>query len=340
MTHYEDLLMFEYKNGIHIKGTSLWLDARRKVDLSFVSHAHVDHAAKHNEILSTKETVKFYEHRWGKAKFHILEYNHPKSIEGLKVELFPSGHILGGAQILIEKGGIRLVYTGDFKLRGSLTAQKAEIKKCDILILESTFGLPHYVFPPVGEVHDRMADFVETTRKEGKIPIFLAYSLGKAQEAMRILSKFGYQLSVHGTISPLAKIYEDFGIKFNNWKHYHSGNLEDRVLIVPPWVKDSRMIDDIPRKRMAMLTGWAIDTKAKSRFGVDEAIPLSDHADFSELMEYARKAKPEKIYTVHGFPEFVYYLKEAGFDAEPLKESTKVKTLLCKELLANYDLFT
>jgi Cft2 family RNA processing exonuclease len=195
------------------------------------------------------------------------------------------------------------------------------------------------VFPSVREVQDQMVDFVETTRKEGKIPIFLAYSLGKAQEAMRILSNFGYRLSVHGTISSLAKIYEDFGVKFKKWEHYHSGNLEDRVLIVPPWVKNSRLIDNIPRKRMAMLTGWAIDTKAKNRFGVNEAIPLSDHADFSELMEYARKAKPEKIYTVHGFPEFVYYLKEAGFDAEPLKESTKVKTILSQGLLVNYDLF-
>ena len=332
--------MIEYKKGIHIKDSRLWLDARRKVDFSFVSHAHIDHAAKHNEILSTKETAKFYEHRWGKAKFHILEYNHPQRMDGFKVELFPSGHILGGAQILIEKGEIRLVYTGDFKLRRSLTAQKAEIKKCDILILESTFGLPHYVFPPFGEVHERMADFVETTRKESKVPIFLAYSLGKAQEAMKILSKLGYRLAVHGTIAPLAKMYEDFKVKFNNWEHYQSGNLEDRVLIVPPWVRDSRMIDSIPRKRTAMLTGWAIDHQAKNRFGVDEAIPLSDHADFSELMEYVTKAQPEQIYTVHGFPEFVDHLKKAGFNAEPLEENTNVKSALGEKLVVNYDLFT
>ncbi len=332
--------MIEYLNGIHINGTRLWLDARRKVDFSFVSHAHTDHAVKHKEILSTKETAKFYEHRYGKAKFHILEYNHPKRIEGLKVELFPSGHILGGAQILFEKNGLRIVYTGDFKLRGSLTAKKAEIKKCDILILESTFGRPQYVFPPIQAVHDQMADFVETTQKRGGTPVFLAYSLGKAQEAMKILSKRGYRLSVHGTISPIAKIYEEFGVKFKNWDCYKSGNLEDKVLIVPPWIKGSRMIENIPRKKIAILTGWAIDPGAKNRFGVDEVIPLSDHADFSELMEYVKRAQPQKVYTVHGFPGFVNYLKETGVDAEPLKEDTKVKAKPCKEFLLNYDLFT
>jgi Cft2 family RNA processing exonuclease len=111
------------------------------------------------------------------------------------------------------------------------------------------------------------------------------------------------------------------------------------VLIAPPWVKRSQMIGNIPRKRIAILTGWAMDPGAKNYYGVDEAIPLSDHADFSELMEYVKKAQPEKIYTVHGFTEFVRFLREEKFDAEPLKESTKVNKTFSKELLANYDLF-
>ena len=332
--------MIEYQNGIHITGTRLWLDARKKVGFSFISHAHTDHAVRQEEILCTRETAKFYQHRYGKAKFHILEYNHPRKLEGLKVKLFPSGNILGGAQILLEKEGVRIVYTGDFKLRESLTAKGAEIKKCDILILESTFGLPRYVFPPAREVHAQMVDFVETAQKRGEIPIFLAYSLGKAQEAMKILSKSGCLLSVHGSIYPIAKIYEEFGVKFNKWECYKSGNLEGKVMIVPPWVKGSRIVEKIPRKRIAILTGWAVDPGAKKRYGVDEVIPLSDHADFMELMAYVKKAQPQKVFTVHGFPKFVDYLKDAGFDAEPLKESTKVETSMSKGLTVNYDLFS
>lgn len=331
--------MIEYKNGIHINGTRLWLDAKRKVEFSFVSHAHTDHAARHKEILCTKETAKFYQHRYGKAKFHILEYNHPRKLEGLRVELFPSGHILGGAQILIEKDGVSIVYTGDIKLRESLTTKKAEIKKCDVLILESTFGLPQYMFPPAREVHAQMVDFVETAQKRGETPIFLAYTLGKAQEAMKILSQSGYELSVHGTIAPFTKIYEEFGVKFKNWESCSSGNLENKVIIVPPWVKNTRIVEKISRKRIAILTGWAVDPGAKERYGVDEAIPLSDHADFTELMAYVKKAQPGKIYTVHGFPKFVDYLKDAGFDAETFKEKTKVNTCLNKELPVNFDLF-
>ena len=349
--------MIEWRNGIHIQGTDLWLDAKRKVDFSFVSHAHIDHAVRHKEILATKETARLYEHRFGKAKINLLEYNCPKRIKGAKVELFPSGHILGGAQILLNIGEVRIVYTGDFKLRRGLTAKKAEVKKCDILIMESTFGLPHYIFPDRKEIISRITNFVDEALSSNKVPILLAYSLGKAQEVMKILSNRGYKLSVHGAIFKIAKIYEEFGIKFKNHEHYSSRggsaygrqaeDLEGKVLIVPPYVRHSRMIEKIPQKRVAILTGWAIDSGSKGWFEVDSAIPLSDHADFSELMEYVRLAEPQKIYTVHGFPEFPEYLRKEGFDAEQLleipalrgKETPKITRTFTKELLLNYDLF-
>jgi Cft2 family RNA processing exonuclease len=331
--------MIEFKNGIHIEGTGLWLDARRKTDFCFVSHAHADHAVKHAQILATKETARLFEHRYGEAKFKLLEYNRAKRLNGVKVELFPSGHVLGGAQILIEKAGTRIVYTGDFKLRKSLTAQKAQVKKCDILIMESTFGRPHYIFPPSSQVHAQMAEFAQENLTKGKVPVFLAYSLGKAQEAMKILSNRGFKLSVHGAIYNMARIYEEFGVRFKNYEHYEAGNLEGKVLIAPPSVRKSSMIERIPRKRIAVLTGWALDKGARYFNGVDEAIPLSDHADFSELLEYAKRAQPKKVYTVHGFAEFVEFLREKGFDAEPLKRTTRIESTLSKELLTNYDLF-
>jgi len=370
--------MIEWQNGIHIKGTNFWLDARKKVDFSFISHAHIDHAVRHKEILATKETARLYEHRFGKAKFNILEYNEPKrfdsayggthptygpkfvkpkSEEGIKVELFPSGHILGGAQILLEIGGVRIVYTGDFNLRKCLTAKKAEIKKCDILIMESTFGLPRYIFPDRKEIIDQITEFVDQALSFGQVPIFLAYSLGKAQEIMKILGNQGYKISVHKAIFKIAKIYEEFGVRFKNYEHYpaksgqttarlggsaygrQAEDLEGKVLVVPPYLRGSPMIEKIPKKRIAILTGWAIDSGSKGWFNVDEAFPLSDHADFSELMEYAKLAEPQKVYTVHGFPEFPDFLRQEGFDAEQLKESNKVTETFSKELLLNYDLF-
>jgi len=53
--------------------------------------------------------------------------------------------------------------------------------------------------------------------------------------------------------------------------------------------------------------------------GYDRIFPLSDHADFPELLEYVELAQPEKILVTHGFPEFVYTLRDMGFAADHLK---------------------
>ena len=49
---------------------------------------------------------------------------------------------------LIEAADETLLYTGDFKLRRSLSAEPCEPRRADILIMETTFGRPQYVFPP------------------------------------------------------------------------------------------------------------------------------------------------------------------------------------------------
>jgi Cft2 family RNA processing exonuclease len=45
-------------------------------------------------------------------------------------------------------------------------------------------------------------------------------------------------------------------------------------------------------------------------------VPLSDHADFSQLINYVKRCKPRKIYTLHGEAKFAKLLREMGYDAE------------------------
>jgi Cft2 family RNA processing exonuclease len=52
------------------------------------------------------------------------------------------------------------------------------------------------------------------------------------------------------------------------------------------------------------------------RYGVEHALPLSDHADFDELLELIERVQPKKIYSHHGYREFADFLRGKGFDAE------------------------
>jgi hypothetical protein len=72
------------------------------------------------------------------------------------------------------------------------------------------------------------------------------------------------------------------------------------------------------RCRTVYLTGWGLDPDRRFALGVDLVLPLSDHADFNELVEYVKMADPRLVRTVHGSPQFAAHLRDLGFDARHL----------------------
>src|SRR5215216_4172254 len=65
-----------------------------------------------------------------------------------------------------------------------------------------------------------------------------------------------------------------------------------------------------------MLTGWALMPGAKFRYQVDEIFPLSDHADYPELVQCVEHVHPRLVYTVHGYAsDFARDLRARGLEA-------------------------
>jgi len=310
--------MLEFDGGIRIKGTNFWLDATKSKDISFVSHAHSDHAIKHTLTIVSDNTAKLYRHRTGDCNLMIVPFDKPAEIGDVRVTLFPAGHILGSSQILIEVKGKRVVYTGDLKVIKNEVAEKIEFKSCDILIMECTYGDPRYVFPEKEEIVNRLTNFVQHAFESKCTPVILAYSLGKAQEAIKILGDRGYSLRVHKSIYDIANIYRELGVELNNYRMFPPHRPCRDVIIIPPYAREFPAVKPI-RKKTAILTGWALDKNAPSKFGVDEAIPLSDHADYVELVGYVLSVKPNKLYTVHGSPRFASILRKRGISAKHLE---------------------
>ena len=97
-----------------------------------------------------------------------------------------------------------------------------------------------------------------------------------------------------------------------------------RVIVFPPQKTARERLRSIGAHRSAILTGWALDSWRKTIFGADEAIPYSDHCDYSQLIETARASGAEKILTHHGESErFAAYLRAEGFNAESLIPSAQ-----------------
>jgi len=77
------------------------------------------------------------------AQMHPLNYRQVWRSKGISVTLLPAGHMLGAAMVLVEIGSARLLYTGDFLLRGMTHLAPVvprSLGAVDVLMTESTCG--------------------------------------------------------------------------------------------------------------------------------------------------------------------------------------------------------
>lgn len=307
--------MFHWEGGLKLTRADLAIDFRRRQPRAFISHAHADHIARHEYALCTPETSALYQFRLGRRRTREIPYRTPIEWGGLRLTLYPAGHCLGSAMLLAEDGRESLLYTGDFKLGESATAVAAELPHAEILIIESTYGHPEYRFPPRQAAIRQLLDGVRETLEAGKTPIVEAYTLGKAQEVTRLLTAQGIPVVQDREVFEISRIYESFGVKLG-CKGVCEGRAEPGcVLVAPP--RAGRREQDAQVVRFAV-TGWALDQRTKYRLGVDYAIPLSDHADYDELLEAVRIVSPRMVYCTHGPESFVDCLRGVGYDAHRL----------------------
>jgi Cft2 family RNA processing exonuclease len=311
----------------YVEALDLWIDSMRSQERCFVSHGHSDHARQHRTLITTPNTARICRARfaWDDAVFDERAFNEPWDERGHRLTLFSAGHILGSAQLMIEGELGSFVYTGDFKLRTSLTVEPPEVKRCDVLLMECTYGRPQYVFPPHEEVAAQMIAFAHEALEADAIPVFFAYSLGKAQEAMAILGGAGLPLTVHVAIDTLAHVYAACSVALPPYARYDAENFDTHsVLIWPPGGKAlPKPLRNKP-VRTAVLTGWSLDRGALFRYGTERGFALSDHADYPALLQYVERAQPRKVLLNHGCRDFVYRLRALGVDAEYMEDHAQL----------------
>ncbi|MDI1337652.1 MAG: MBL fold metallo-hydrolase [Lacunisphaera sp.] len=316
------------KDGVNLPQIGWWLDARRAQTRCFVSHAHSDHIGPHREILATRATASLMRLRMaGQRRETILEFGQPWAAEfGCEMKLFPAGHIFGSAMLHATTDQGSLLYTGDFKLRPSLAAEPCTPPRADVLIMETTFGLPRYVFPPQAGIEQGLIDFCRQALADRVTPVLYAYSLGKTQELLQIVGRTGLPVMLHAHGYRMTRRYAELGMKLPPFALLDTSAYAGHVIIAPPMSGQSEPLSWIHPKRTAVATGWAMDHGAIYRNGCDAAFPLSDHADFPDLLAFVDQVQPKLVYTLHGFArEFAATLRARGIEAWAIGQQNQME---------------
>ena len=134
-----------WRDGVHLTGTPIWCDARRRRDICFVSSADRLGRAGHGQLIGTPLTLALLA---AKGDGHLaVPVRQRFTLGTLRLELIPSGRGLGAAALHVDLGGRTTLYAGAVRTSRGGAGDAAEVRACDAIVVHATFGEPHHVFP-------------------------------------------------------------------------------------------------------------------------------------------------------------------------------------------------
>lgn len=212
-----------------------------QIDAAVLSHAHVDHSGYlpalwekgyFGNLYMTEPSFDIANLLW-RDHFKIekglhwsmngleralentvtMKYHEVKEIaEGITIEFFNSGHILGAAMILINWKGIKVLYTGDINDQQTPLFDGFEMPDCevDILITESTNGVRDLT--PRQTVNKEFQTEILTRLESGQKVIIPSFAVGRSQELLTVLTETikDYPIYVDGMINKMIEITKKY----------------------------------------------------------------------------------------------------------------------------------
>ena len=290
-----------------------------RADYTFVSHAHLDHMhnpSRNERIISSALTAEL-----AQARGYDLGAT-TEEAEG--VELLDSGHILGARAMRIQD---EVYYTGDASGRPRAFLGKCKTRQARILVMETTYGCPEYVFPSTAKLVKEVNGLIASAYDRGVPVVLMGYPLGKAQLLSYFFSSWD-PIFYHESVATMNRIHVEHGVPLKPGKKFDPVKDQDRlpkgpwVMVSPMSSGRSRLMSHLKKEYGAILvafSGWALGQGYRYTLGADYSFPLSDHCDYQELIDLVKGVSPEMVYTVHGFAaDFARDLRKMGFSARPL----------------------
>lgn len=307
------------KIGLDVKGG----------ELNYISHSHTDHSYALKDtapIFCSDTTASLLNLEYGNSNQNNSQTTQkpqiskntsflsssktkkstPKRISIPKdFQLINAGHILGSTQLITNTQEFgKLLYTGDFKLTDGLTTKGAQIQDCDTLIMECTYGNPQVAFPNPKEVYEQMHKWHK--QNKSNIQLWGGYATGKAQELIKFLNKYADQIPiVPPKVAEISQKYTQNGVKLNfissDTQEAKEIMRDEFTAVFPPHQLTPSFAWQIAsahkkRTKVAIATGWT----GLRRSSADISFPLSDHADFSQILKYAKESNAKNVYLAHG----------------------------------------
>lgn len=312
--------------GLYCQAGDFYIDAWKPVHRTFVTHGHGDHAhTGMGEYWCASESAPILQWRLGAQNYHLLAYGERRQFGDVTVSLHPAGHILGSAQVRVERGGDVWVFTGDFKRDVDPTCAPFEVVACHVFICEATFAFPFYAWPDIRVEVQRMLDWLAQCQVQGKAALLYAYSLGKAQRILAELhGRIAQPVLLHGAMVRGVEVYRQAGVSMVQTQPLldlpPETDFAGRLVLAPPSAQNSAWTKRLGAYEQAMASGWMQLRGNRRRRNVQRGFVISDHADWRSLINTIKETGAHRVLATHGNTDVLvpYLRQELGLQADRL----------------------
>ncbi len=320
----EDAPAVMWRDGVHIAGTSIWCDARRARDVCFVSAAHAIDSARHGQLIATQETLALLAPSQLAANSQLaVPCARPFTLGTLRLELVRSGLGPGAASLAVDVAGTRILYAPAIGASGGLGGD-CDLRRCDVLVLDSTYGMPAFAFPSRDEAVAACLSEVAAIVAAGGAAVLLVTSPSKGLDVLVRLAEAGVAIAAHRAIHqaaqrlrPLMSLPAVRRIE----RAAPPAMLSGHAVVWP--LQRRAALDTVPlppNSRVVLVSGAAVEPAAVAAARADAAIAWSNRADYAALGAYADASGAALIYTVGAHAEsFAQTLASESRVARPLQ---------------------
>lgn len=157
-----------WRDGVHLTGTPIWCDARRRQDICFVSSVERIPRSGHGQLVATPLTLALL----GGGDGHLgVPLRQRFTLGTVRLELIPSGRGLGAAALFADIAGKTVLYANTVRTVAGGAGDPAEVRHCDALVVNAPFGEKHHVFPPLARVIDETIEWTQAQLAANKRPV-------------------------------------------------------------------------------------------------------------------------------------------------------------------------
>jgi len=286
-----------WRDGVHITGTPIWCDARRARDVCFVSHGEAVRIARHGQLVATSETLSLLARSDARRQAETVlavPYGRPFTLGTRRLELFPSGHAIGAASLLVDIDGHRIVYAGPVHPRGGGLGGPAALRACQTLVVDARYGDRRYSFPDLADVAGEVAAHCRTTIDRGGCAVLVVASSSLGLDVCSQLEPL--RPIAHRAIHRAARRFTDRdGVP--SVRRFSGTARGGDVIVWPVAARDALDRIELPAgSSRVLLSGDALDPSSLQTARVDAAFPWTNEADYRALLDYIDATGAERLY--------------------------------------------